>query len=98
MTNSPPNPEAEKELRELAKLLHRNGPRLPTEGLKPKEALALLGYITNLEKITKYYRTQTESISAEKIEDEARYDKRDLDSGLIKLVGLAAAPPSTDRK
>ena len=56
-----------------------------------KEAVALIGYIESFEMASE---KQTHSVT-DKGDYEVKHDKNELQSGLIKLVEIAAAPNST---
>ena|ERR1700722_8631327 len=97
MPNDSSGPEVEKELASLINLFPKTRSTLPTEKMNRKEARAILGYITYLENIKTF--SSTGIVSTLKGPDVAKgYDKHNLDTGLIKLVGMAAREPSSDEK
>jgi hypothetical protein len=100
----PLDSENKKELESLTKLLEdAEAKRLSLlkkklEPLTSREAYALLGYITRLEKIKDRYSSHEKSIPKEWISDEVGYDQHELQHGLAKLIGIAAAPSSNEKE
>ena len=90
--------ESDEELAALAKILEANvkgrHSRRKLGPITPKEAAALIGYIESFEMASE---KQTHSVT-DKGDYEVKYDKNELQSGLTKLVEIAAASNSDVRE
>ena len=94
MTNHRLNSDSDEELKALAKIIEtsvkgRHSKR-KLGPITPKEAAALIGYIESFEMASE---KQIHSVT-DKGDYEVKYDKNALQSGLTKLVGIAAAANS----
>jgi len=97
LTNHRLNSDSDEELKALVKIIEtsvkgRHSKR-KLGPITPKEAAALIGYIESFEMASE---KQTHSVT-DKGDYEVEYDKNDLQSGLTKLVEIAAASDSDTR-
>ncbi len=89
MIHNSSDSEGEKKLASLVKLFPKGKSTLLVQKIEQKEARAILGYITYLEAITANSRTQPNSASKE-LTIKKDYNQHDLDTGLLKLLGIAS--------